>query len=194
MLYLPQSYSPMPGAIADQWKQSLDRFDKTAMIDAIVDMARHDRLFRRKVEWRFGLASSVPDLVAATRHAIAEATYFDDRDRNSNFEYDWEAFQIIQDYFARLIEMGALAEAMQLALELMRAGSFQVEGSDEGMMTEDIQHCLRVVFDALKHSDVPVSDILNWCDRLTQCDCVGFICEAEIRALRMQFEDSCSQG
>lgn len=44
-----------------------------------------------------------------------------------------------------MIEQGELRLAMELSLELMKQGSNQVEMSDEGLMTDDIEACLRVV-------------------------------------------------
>ena len=45
---------------------------------------------------------------------------------------------------------------MELALSLMKSGSEQVEMSDEGLMTADIEDCLRVVIKAVKSSkDIP---------------------------------------
>ena len=44
---------------------------------------------------------------------------------------------------------------MELSLELMKQGSYQVEMSDEGLMTDDIEECLRVVVQALKKCDLP---------------------------------------
>lgn len=151
-------------------------------------MAHQDRLFRRKVEWRFGLISLVPDLVSSIRQAISEATTFDENDCNSDFDYDSEAYLIIKDYLVRLIEMGAIAEVMQLSLELMEKGSRQVEASDVGMMTEDIQNCLIVVLNALKSGDLPASEAIRFCEQLAHRDRIGCICEEEIQALRSWFE------
>ena len=44
---------------------------------------------------------------------------------------------------------------MELSLELMKQGSCQVEMSDEGLMTYDIEECLQVVVAALKKCDLP---------------------------------------
>ena len=59
--------------------------------------------------------------------------------------------------------MGHLREAMALSLGLMKQGSYQVEMSDEGLMTDDIEACLRVVINALKKSHLPPGDIIEWC-------------------------------
>ena len=89
---------------------------------------------------------------------------------------------------ARLIDAGQLHLAMQFALELMKRGSYQVEMSDEGMMTEDIESCLEVVITALKKSDLPAADALTWCSAMTANDRVGFIAEKQLQSLRSHFQ------
>ena len=70
---------------------------------------------------------------------VADATDFDERDINRNFAYDYEAYREVKRNLGRLIDAGQLRLAMQLALELMKRGSYQVEMSDEGLMTRDIE-------------------------------------------------------
>ena len=73
---------------------------------------------------------------------------------------------------------------MQLALELMKQGSYQVEMSDEGMMTEDIEDCLSVVIKALKKCDLPADEVLAWCSAMLENDRVGFIAREPLQSLR----------
>ena len=79
---------------------------------------------------------------------------------------------------------------MELAVELMKEGSYQVEMSDEGMMTADIEECLEVVAKALKKSDLPPDEIVAWCDAVAAADRVGFIYDQELGTLRNRFEAS----
>jgi hypothetical protein len=67
-------------------------------------------------------------LVAATRQAIGDATAFDERDINRNFDYDEGAYQEVKRTLGRLIASGQLRQAMQLALELMTR---QLSGGNE---------------------------------------------------------------
>jgi len=60
--------------------------------------------------------------------------------------------------------------AMDLSLELMDQGSCQVEMSDEGLMTDDIEECLSVVTKALKQSDLPRNEKLAWCKEILHRD------------------------
>jgi len=76
----------------------------------------------------------------------------------------------------------------QLALELMKRGSYQVEMSDEGLMTENIEECLSVIITALKKSDMPAADVLDLCSAMTANDRVGFVAERQLLSLRSHFQ------
>jgi hypothetical protein len=126
--------------------------------------------------------------VAATRQAIADATYFDEREINRNFAYDDEAYREVQRNLGCLIHAGQLRLAMQLSLELMKQGSHQVEMSDEGMMTADIEDCLSVVLMTLEKCDLPAAGIIAWCSAMVDNDRVGFIAREPLQSLRNRFQ------
>ena len=142
----------------------------------------------RSLDAQFDLKGSPQDLVAATRQAIADATAFDERDTNRNFSYDYAAYEEVKRNLTRLVEQGQLRLAMDLALELMDQGSHQVEMSDEGLMSQDIEECLQVVIQALKKCDLPPGDVAAWCAAMLKNDRVGCICDPEIKVLRKRFE------
>ena len=66
----------------------------------------------------------------------------------------------------------------------MKQGSYQVEMSDEGLMSDDIEECLAVVVKAIKKSDLPSADVIAWCDKMLKADRVGFIYHEKLQALR----------
>ncbi len=144
----------------------------------------------RQLDARFALEAPPAELAAATRQAIADATDFDERDINRNFSYDYAAYEGVKRNLSRLTDLGQLPLAMQLSLELMKHGSRQVEMSDEGMMTSDIEECFAVVVKALKKCDLSPAEIVGWCERMMAADCVGFIFDQELRTLRNHFEPS----
>jgi hypothetical protein len=76
---------------------------------------------------------------------------------------------------------------MELALELMKDGSHQVEMSDEGLMTDDIEACLRVVIDAFRKHELPGDEVVAWCAAILHDDCMGFIARASLDSLRDRF-------
>jgi len=164
------------------------RRSKAELVDVLLELAQADRAVLRQLTARFEVAPAPDELVAATRQAIADATDFDERDINRNFDSDDEAYHEVKRNLARLIDAGQLHLAMPLALELMKRGSYQVEMSDEGMMTEDIESCLEVVITALKKSDLPAADALTWCSAMTANDRVGFIAEKQPQSLRSHFQ------
>jgi hypothetical protein len=134
------------------------------------------------------VATAPGELVAATHQAIADATYFDKRDINRNFDYDYEAYHEVKRNLSRLIDSGQLRLAMQLALELMKQASHQVEMSDEGMMTEDIEDCLTAVLNTLKECDLPADEVIAWCSAMLDNDRVGFIARDPLQSLRTHFQ------
>jgi hypothetical protein len=169
-------------------RQALNRRKKAELVDVLLELAQEDRGILRQLTARLDLAPASAELVAATRQAIADATDFDERDMNRNFDYDYEAYQEVKRNLGRLIASGELQLAMQLSLELMKQGSYQVEMSDEGMMTEDIEECLSVVLGTLKKCDLPGDQVLAWCAAMLNNDRVGFIAREQLQSLRTHFE------
>ena len=179
---MPKKAIPLPKRTA------LAHRTKDELIDVLVEMAKDDRAVLRRLSTHFELQPPLEELLAETRQAIADATVFDERDINRNFSYDGEAYSHVQRNLQRLIELGQLRPAMELSLELMQHGSYQVEVSDEGLMTDDIADCLRVVLKALRQCDLPTDEVIAWRAEMLQRDRVGFICDEELQALRNCFK------
>ncbi len=174
---------PKTKVTTDRLKATLAKCKKTELIDLIIEMAKTNRSIQRQLESQFEVEAPPEELIAATRVAIADATDFDEREINYNFDYDYQAYSTVKRNLARLIELGHLRDAMELSQELMSRGSYQVEMSDEGMMTEDIEECLQVVIKAIAKSDLPAEDVTAWRAEMTRQDRVGFICDSELAAL-----------
>jgi hypothetical protein len=176
--------------VAPRLRKALLKQTKAALVDILVELAKDDRSLLRHLGERFDLESPPPELAAATRQAIADATDFDERDINHNFAYDSAAYTEVQRNLSRLIDLGELRLAMELSLELMKQGSYQVEMSDEGLMTYDIEECLQVVVAALRKCDLPPVEIATWCEAMTKADRVGCIYDRELEELRKRFKPS----
>ena len=172
-----------PGPTAEL-HQALTRRKKAELVDVLMELAEADRGVLRQLAARFDVATAPDELVSATHQAIADATAFDKRDINRNFAYDYEAYAEVRRNLGRLIASGQLPLAMPLALELMKRGSYQVEMSDEGLMTEDIEDCLGVVIEAVTKCDWPAEEALAWCSALLDADRMGFIARKPLEALR----------
>jgi hypothetical protein len=165
-------------------RKALNARSKPDLVKVLLELAQADRGVLRQLTARFDVAAAPKELVAATRQAIADATDFDEREINSNFDYDYQAYEEVKRNLARLIASGNLREAMTLSLELMKQASRQVEMSDEGMMTDDIEECLSVVLKELKKGDLPANDVIAWCSAMLANDRVGFIARDPLQSLR----------
>lgn len=168
-------------------RAALKKRAKDELIDVVIEFARDSRKTQRELS-RFGVEATDEALVSETRKAIIDATDFDERQVNYNFDYDYGAYRTVERNFRRLVKAGQLEQAMELSLELMRLGSYQVEMSDEGMMTEDVEACWQVVLKAVTKSKLPPTRIVAWCEALRKSDGVGFILDKEIRAVKNRFE------
>jgi hypothetical protein len=178
---VPARKQPVPTA---ELRAALTRRKKAELVEVLMELAEADRGILRQLTARFDVAPAPDELVAATRQAIADATDFDERDINRNFDYDYEAYGEVKRNLGRLIGSGQLRQAMPLALELMKRGSYQVEMSDEGLMTEDIEACLKVVLEALRKCDLPAAEVIAWCSAMLENDRIGFIAREPLQSLR----------
>jgi hypothetical protein len=189
---MPKRKQPSPAkeptASTAGLQQALTRQKKADLVAALLELAEADRGVLRQLTARFAVAVPPDALVPTTRQAIADATYFDKRDINRNFAYDYQAYAEVKRNLGRLIAAGQLRLAMQLALELMQQGSYQVEMSDEGLMAEDIGDCLSVVLKALEKCALPAKEIVAWCSAMLDNDRVGFIAEKPLQSLRTRLQ------
>jgi hypothetical protein len=165
-------------------REVLAQRKKVELVDALVELAQADRGVLRQLTARFDVAAAPDELVAATQQAIADATDFDERDINRNIDYDYEAYGEVKRNLGCLIAAGQLRLTMHLSLELMKQGSYQVEMSDEGLMTQDIEECLDVVFQALQTCDLPAGEVVAWCSAMLATDRVGFIARDQLQSLK----------
>ena len=168
---------------AERLGKALMKRRKDELIDVLVELAREDHKLLRRLDARFELEAPPKELVATTRQAIGDATDFDEREINYNFDYDYEAYGEVKRNLGRLIDSGQLRLAMKLALELMKRGSYQVEMSDEGMMTEDIENCLSVVIKAMQKGDLPADERRAWSTAMRANDRVEFIAREQLESL-----------
>jgi uncharacterized Zn finger protein len=169
-------------------RQALTKRKKSELVDFLMELSQRDRTILRQLTSRFDVASSLDELISATHQAIADATAFDMRDMNRNFPYDHAAYDAVKRNLTLLIGSGQLRQALPLASELMKRGSYQVEMSDEGLMTEEIEDCLNVVIAALRTSDLPASEVIAWCSAMLKQDRVGFIAHEPLESLRTHWQ------
>jgi hypothetical protein len=178
--------SPLESTIATELRSALTGRKKAELVDLLVELAEGDRGVLRQLASRLAVPMTPANLIVTTRHAIADATRFDEREINRNFAYDYQAYGTVKQNLSQLVASGQWKPAMELALELMEQGSYQVEMSDEGLMTEDIEDCLRVVIEAIGNSSLPDDVVTAWSLAMLASDRVGFIAHEPLQALRNQ--------
>ena len=111
--------------------------------------------------------------------AIEVATRVDQRRVNCNFEFDRRAYDAVRRGLSQLFQKGSIEEAKSLALKLMQKGRFQIDCSDEGLMQETIENCLRPVTAAVAGS----SGAGEWARNMLRRDGGCFICRRELTEL-----------
>ena len=158
------------------------------LIELVVNEAKRNDRYASELVEKFKVAKPLSELISTTKSAIATATNFDERDRNHNFDIDYEAYTMVQRNFQQLVDGNHIDTALELAVELMKQGSYQVEGSDEGLMTEEIEECFEVItkeiYKSSVHKGSEAEKIKKWCRDLSQADRVGFIFEEKINKLK----------
>lgn len=155
---------------------------KAELIALLLAIGKKDLAVLRELETRLQVERPLDLLVAELSVAIGRATDFEEGGRRNDLDIDWEAYKDVKKGLARLIELGHLAEARLLAVHLMKAGSRQVEASDEGLMADELSECLRPVIRAVQRSGDHTA--AEWAGEMQTADRVGFICERELGKLR----------
>jgi translation initiation factor 2 alpha subunit (eIF-2alpha) len=89
--------------VAKRLRKALAKRRKDELIEVLVELARDDRNVLRQLDARFELEAPPQELVATTRQAIADATDFDQRDINRNFDYDYAAYEAVKRHLSRLV-------------------------------------------------------------------------------------------
>jgi uncharacterized Zn finger protein len=182
--------SHSPAGPTAELRAALARRKKSELVDVLMELAGADPGFLRQLTARIHVEIAPADLIAATLRAILDATAYDKRYINHNFDYDDEAYSEVKRNLQRLAGSGQLRLAMSLALKLMTRGSEQVEMSDEGLMAGDIEECLTGVLEALRKSDLPAAEVTAWCSEMLASDRVGCIATRALESLRTHFQQS----
>ncbi|MBS0264246.1 MAG: hypothetical protein JSS02_20075 [Planctomycetes bacterium] len=167
-----------PKVLAD----ALNKRTKAELIQLIVAIAKSDIRVARELETELTLTPPHDVLVARVSAAIERATDVDEDLMNSNFDFDEQAYDEVRKGLADLIQQGQLDQAKKLALKLMKQGSYQVECSDEGLMTAELDQCLQPVIQAVRKAGGVQAD--RWAGEMQMADRVGFICSTELAQLR----------
>lgn len=162
-------------------ENSLKKCTTADLVQLIIKLAKSNASLWKGLEAELDVQKPVELLVADMESAIGVATNVDDRNINSNFDYDFKAYEHVANGFKELIETGNLEAAKELAIQLMKDASYQVECSDEGLMREEIEDCLKPVIRAVRSEGCDAAR--KWAFAMLLEDRVGFICERELKRM-----------
>ncbi len=163
-------------------EKELRKQTKATLIEMMLMIAKEHPVVSRDLEVRLEVEKPVDLLVSDVSSSIDRATDFDERWMNYNFDVDWQAYAEVRKGLLKLVDLGQLEYAKSLALKLMKDGSYQVACSDEGLMTDEINECLRPVIRAVKTAGG--EGAARWANEMHIADQVGFICDKELAQLR----------
>ena len=178
-----------PAESTNALRKTLSGRTKSELVDVLMQLAEADRGILRQLTARFDVVVTPVELIAATRQAIVDATHFDVRQINRNFDYDYAAYAEVKRNLGRLIVAGQWRPAMELSLELMKRGSYQAEMSDEGLMIQDIEDCLSIVLESMAKCDLPAHKVVAWCSAMLKTDRIQCIARDELQSHRSHFQN-----
>jgi hypothetical protein len=159
-------------------RANLKKIKKADLVEMALRLAQESKASEWMREQEVGLDKPVMLLVYDIEVAIDIATKVDKTRLNYNVDYDHQAYEAIRRGLLQLIQKNAIDEAKDVALKLMDKGSCQVECSDEGLMQEEIESCLRPVIAAAKSSGGR-----EWALEMLRSDRMGFLCKQELSEL-----------
>lgn len=160
-------------------RTALSQLEKDDLVELAVRAAQEEKAVQWLLEEQTRLEKPVELLVHTIEDAIKIATRVNEHELNRNSHYDWRAYKAAESGLTQLIEKQAIEEAKALALTLIERGGHQINCSDEGMMREEIEDCLRPVIAAVAFSP----GASDWARDMLTRDTSGFICEGELREL-----------
>ncbi len=149
------------------------------MVDIILRFVQDEKASQWTLENEIRLDKSVDLIVHDIGSAIDLATKVDQQRLNDNLDYDWRAYAAVRRGLSELIQKDFIKEAKNLALRLIDKGSYQMECSDEGLMQEEIEDCLRPVIGAV--ANLPGGQ--GWALEMLGHDRMGCLCEQELRKM-----------
>ena len=168
---------------SDPLQPYLKKLKKDELIEIILELSGDYRTIQRNLESRLNVQTPDSKLVETTKQAIADATYFDEREINRNFDFDYEAYALVAKNFDLLRQQARWADLRSLSIDLMNRASYQLEMSDEGMMLDEIEECFKPVVRAIPQSGLSREDQRDWVKSLLAADRVCIVLRSQLIGL-----------
>lgn len=159
--------------------KTLKSHRKDSLIRILAKLCEDNIHARWITEAELGMTKPVELVLHDLREAIQLATHVDEEQINQNFSFDWDAYAEVRRLMEMLVSLGAIREAMEIAIHFMGQASRQLEYSDEGTMLEDIETCLQPVFEALENHEE--TERSAWAFHMQVAHQVGFVCRSKLQ-------------
>ena len=78
---------------------ALKKLPNDKLVEMVVKLASRDRELQRKLDKDLRVHAPEDQLVPQTRQAISDATFYDEGDCNTDFDYDDKAYDLIEKNF-----------------------------------------------------------------------------------------------
>ena len=148
----------------DAWLSFLEQQPRRQLLALLKDLGRRNPEVRQFLQDQYNLSvGAVPKLVRALRAEIAELS------AEPGWRHHWSGEGSIPDYsrvrnrLEALLVQGHADPVVEVGVELLEAGTRQVEISDdEGETAEEIASCLDIVFRALVQSSRAPAEQMRW--------------------------------
>jgi len=160
-------------------KAALKGLKKADVVELTLRIAADTKVSEWLLESEVELDKPVDLLVHDTEVAVDIATQVDELRMNYNFAFDYDAYEAVRRGISQLLRKGEIEAAKAIALKLIRKGSAQIECSDEGLMKDEIESCLRMVISAVAKS----TGGRDFAWEMLAFDQVGFLCRSELLEL-----------
>lgn len=163
-------------------EERLTQLTKTELVELTLALARQIDGITQHLEKRLKVERPLDRLVDDIASGIRRATAFDKRLINCDFDFDWDAYEEVEQGLRELVERGELDEAMALALDLMKRGSLQVESSDQGLMADPLCMALIPVIEGVERVGGPIAR--RWAAKMREADRIKSLCDVELASLQ----------
>ncbi|MFM8479185.1 MAG: hypothetical protein ACKOEO_25640 [Planctomycetaceae bacterium] len=112
-------------------EKALRRTRKETLVQLLMGWSEKDIAVCWRIEAALQITKPIELLLHDLRRAMALATQVDDTRWNRDVRVDYEAYAEVRRLMGQLVSAGAVAEAMEVAIEFMEMASHQLECSDE---------------------------------------------------------------
>ena len=143
--------------VGEAIRSHLETLSKKQLVERLYQFATSDQDVWDELESECECqpqADSHKELIRWTEDAIRDAT-------EPGLEWGGD-YPKVREHLKQLADRGQVAAVLELGAQLLQRGREQIELSDEGLMTDDLADCMKVVFSVLPKSSLEPAEQMQW--------------------------------